>query len=111
MQTPQKVGEVVHDGETLTVMKAQYSDNGALCILILAANGEPYAKLSTNLHQEDLVEGTLNAEPDEIYVRFSGSDYMFELYDDLLKSGMFKNTGKTVQYGRGVYGHVWKVLV
>lgn len=94
------------DGEKLSIWKGYYDYNGATALTMRAANGEPYSNLTVNLLDDDFIGEPYRLKEKEFFVR--STEYNRDFLDAALLCGLFEDTGRRVEYGRGVTGEVWR---
>lgn len=103
---PKKIGETTIDGEKIEIFESRFVDSGGLAFMTFTAFGEPYAKLGVHLDAADMTQGSAKIAKDEFFVRACKYDTKF--LAEMLKTGLFEDTGRRVLYGRDVPGQVWR---
>lgn len=86
-------------GVNLILVPALYQNNGRTALSLYCEDGEPFADIAVNI-----VEASLNA--DEFCVH--SWDMPSEMGDELLNTGFFADTKKTVQVNH-VTAPIWKI--
>ena len=94
-----KIGTAEVAGEILTIYRTEYESNGSLGILLYDAKEEPYAVVSVNLVDQFM-------EENEFAVHH---DIQSIVAEDLLKCGLFEDTGRRVSYGFVESRPVWRL--
>lgn len=93
--------DIVICGEEMEVFVGQYVSNNSLCIQINSQEG-PFCSLSINVEEADL-------EPDEFVVNH---DILRQhgYVQDIIKSNLFRDTGKRIHYGFCNDIPIWQLM-
>jgi hypothetical protein len=107
MDEEHKIGETKIDGERISIWQSHYDTNDRVAIELRGEDGQPYSVLTVNLDDNDFEDGVCpKLLPGEFFVR--SNEYSQDTVRGAMESGLFEDTGKTVTYGRGVTGLIWK---
>lgn len=99
MDDHDKIATIEVAGEVLGVYRSVYRTNKRLGIMLFDEVGMPYASVSVNLTDQPMGE-------DEFAVHH---DINGVVRDDLLRSGLFEDTGRKVSYGGVQDQPVWRL--
>jgi hypothetical protein len=107
MDEEHKIGETQIDGERVSIWQSRYDSNDRVAVSLRGEDGAPYSVLTVNLDSDDFEDGVgYTLQPGEFFVR--SNEYSQGTIRGAMESGLFEDTGRTVTYGRGVTGLVWK---
>ena len=96
-----KVGSIQVVGETMKVFTERYKTGNRLAVFINCEDGSPFCVASIN------VTDALGIQKNEFVL---SHDITSVVKDDLLRSGMFEDTGKQASYGRVTGQPVWRLV-
>lgn len=88
------------------IRTTRYHSNGRMAVYLITPNGETLATISSNVVEADLEEGEFCVPVHNL----DRKDPQFgkSLLDDLVDSGLFEDTGRTIRSGFVVMP-VWRI--